>query len=67
MVESRTYCCDVLSGRVEGDVLSTQEVAGAGAACAVDVAGARGENEEGMRVSAAGCGRWRQAGDDGRN
>lgn len=42
-------------------------MAGAGAACAVDVAGARGENEEGMRVSAAGCGRWRQAGDDGRN
>lgn len=31
MVESRTYCCDVLSGRVEGDVLST--TGGGGGRC----------------------------------
>lgn len=44
-----------------------QEVAGAGAACAGMWRGRGRENKEGMRVSAAGCGRWRQAGDDGRN
>lgn len=39
---------------------------GAGAACAVAVAG-RGGGQRRRRGYAAGWGRWRQAGDDGRN